>query len=132
MIAYPQVALDFMNRDHAEFAELHIKLLELLDSQAADTEVDALLLKLAEHTRHHFAAEEQHMRDAQFPPYPVHKGEHDQVLSDMLDRIGQWQQHRDAAALKDYLEHALPAWFTHHVGMMDMVTARFIVAKQQV
>jgi len=131
MIDYPQVELDFMNRDHAEFIELHTKLLELLGSQAANTEMDETLNKLAEHTRNHFAAEEQCMRDAQFPPYPVHKEEHAQVLADMLDRIERWHQSRDTQIMKDYLEHTLPAWFIHHVSMMDMVTARYIAARQQ-
>ncbi len=131
MIDYPQVELDFMNRDHAEFTRLHSKLLELLGSQATDAEVDEMLNTLAEHTRNHFAAEEQAMRDAEFPPYPVHKEEHAQVLVDMLDRIERWHQNRDTEALKDYLAHTLPAWFTHHVGKMDTVTARYIATSQQ-
>ena len=130
MIDYPQVALDFMNRDHAEFIALREKLLGLLARQAPDTEVDAALEKLLEHTRHHFAEEERHMQEAKFPPYPVHKMDHDRVLDNMQNRVAQWQLHRDAAALKNYLENALIDWFVHHVGMMDFVTARYIAAHQ--
>ncbi|MDX8385241.1 MAG: hemerythrin family protein [Gallionella sp.] len=131
MIDYPQVELDFMNRDHAVFNQLHTKLLELLGSQAANTEVDETLSQLAEHTRNHFSAEEQAMRDAQFPPYPVHKEEHAQVLVDMLDRIERWHQKRDMEALNDYLKHTLPAWFSQHVSKMDVATERYIAAQQQ-
>ena len=130
MIEYPQVALDFMNRDHAEFIALRDKLLALLAQQAAHAEVDALLAQLLEHTSHHFGEEERMMQEAQFPPYPMHKMEHDRVLEDMQHRVAQWQQQRDAAALKNYLENTLIDWFVSHVGMMDFVTARFIAGRQ--
>jgi hemerythrin len=126
MIDYPQVALDFMNRDHAEFIAIREQLLGLLAQQAPDSEVDAVLDQLLEHTRHHFGEEERRMQEAQFPPYPMHKMEHDRVLEDMRGRVAQWHQQRDAAALQHYLEHALIDWFTQHVGMMDFVTARYI------
>ena len=70
------------------------------------------------------------MREAQFPPYPVHKMEHDRVLEEMRNRVAQWQQRRDATALRSYLENELTAWFVQHVGMMDFVTARYITAYQ--
>ncbi|HEY0665423.1 MAG TPA: hemerythrin family protein [Gallionella sp.] len=126
MIDYPQVALDFMNRDHAEFIAIRGKLLDLLKQNPPTNEVDDQLDQLLEHTRHHFGEEERRMQEAQFPPYPMHKMEHDRVLEDMQARVTQWQQQRDAAALQNYLEHALADWFTHHVGMMDFVTARYI------
>jgi hemerythrin len=131
MLDYPQVALDFMNRDHAEFIELRKELLGLLTRQAADAEVDALLDKLLRHTRRHFAEEERLMQAAQFPPYLMHKTEHDRVLADMESRIAQWRQQRDAGALRQYAEEALADWFTGHVGMMDLVTAKFIAAQQK-
>jgi len=101
-----------------------------LAQQAAHAEVDALLAQLLEHTRHHFGEEERMMQEAQFPPYPMHKMEHDRVLEDMQHRVAQWQQQRDAAALKNYLENTLIDWFVNHVGMMDFVTARFIAGRQ--
>lgn len=126
MIDYPQVALSFMNRDHAEFIALRETLLDLLVQKSHDNEVDTALRKLLEHTRHHFAEEERQMQEANFPPYPVHKMEHDRVLDDMESRAAQWRQHHDASPLRNYLEIALIDWFVHHVSMMDFVTARYI------
>jgi hemerythrin len=130
MLAYPQVALAFMNHDHAEFVEMREQLLAALAQQGDPAEVDALLAHLLEHTRTHFGEEERMMREAQFPPYPVHKGEHDRVLADMEAHVAQWQQGRDAAALRSWLDKDVGDWFVHHVGMMDFVTARFIAATQ--
>ena len=46
MLEYPQVALDFMNRDHADFVALREQLLDLLSAQAHDSKVDNLLDEL--------------------------------------------------------------------------------------
>lgn len=129
MLDYPQVALEFMNRDHAEFVSLRDKLLGLLSAQASATGVDTLLAALQEHTRHHFAEEERLMRETHFPPYPMHKGEHDHVLEDMGDRVTRWEQSRDAASLQNWLEGEIGDWFVNHVSTMDFVTARFIKAQ---
>ncbi|HLP97170.1 MAG TPA: hemerythrin family protein [Sideroxyarcus sp.] len=129
MLDYPQVALDFMNRDHAEFVSLRGKLLGLLSGQAPAAEVDTLLDELLEHTRHHFGEENRLMQETRFPPYPMHKGEHDHVLADMTERVTRWKQARDAATLQQWLEHDVGDWFVNHVSTMDFVTAGFIKAQ---
>lgn len=131
MLDYPQVALEFMNHDHAEFIELREKLLTALAQPSNPDEIDALLFQLLDHTRTHFGEEERQMQLAQFPPYPMHKGEHDRVLADMESRVAQWRQSRDAAALRDWLDVAVGDWFVNHVSMMDFVTARFIAATRE-
>lgn len=127
MLTYPQVDLDFMNRDHAEFTKMHAHILNLLNQENAGEEVDAALAHLLQHTQHHFAEEEQVMQAAQFPPYPMHKMEHDRVLAILTQQVNAWQQTRDGEVLREFLEVALTQWFTQHVGMMDKVTAKYIV-----
>jgi hemerythrin len=131
MLDYPQVALDFMNRDHAEVVAMRSRLLGLISAHAPETGVDTLLHELLEHTRHHFAEEERLMQETGFPPYPMHKGEHDNVLADMAARIERWKQGRDVEVLRDWLEHAVGDWFVNHVTTMDFVTAGYIEMKQK-
>lgn len=126
MLEYKQVALDFMNHDHAEFVALRESLLGLITQENVYAEIDALLEKLLTHTRHHFADEERQMQDAHFPPYPAHKGEHDQALGILQQRVAHWKQGRNLNDLKIFIEIALANWFVRHVNMMDFVTARFI------
>jgi hemerythrin len=129
MLDYPQVALDFMNRDHAEFVGLRARLLELLATPAPDARVDKLLAELQEHTRRHFAEEERLMQAVRFPPYPMHKGEHDQVLADMAAKVERWNAGHDAPQLRNWLEREVGDWFVNHVSTMDFVTAGFIKAQ---
>lgn len=128
-LSFPQVALDFMNRDHEEFVVLRGKLLDLIDSGAADA-IDGLLDELRQHTIRHFADEEAAMQESGFPAYPVHKGEHDAVLADMAACIERWHGGRDIEALRLWLDVAVGKWFVSHVGSMDMVTAGVIAAQR--
>jgi hemerythrin len=131
MLDYPQVALDFMNRDHAEFVAMRGQLLSLISSQAPENDVDTQLDELLSHTRHHFAEEERLMQETRFPPYAMHKSEHDHVLTEMSANIGRWKQNRDLAVLRDWLDQAVGTWFVTHVGTMDLVTAGYIKMKQK-
>lgn len=131
LLSFPQVALDFMNRDHAEFSALRGQLLDLLAAGTPAPQVSALLDELLEHTRHHFAEEERLMQEVGFPPYPIHKGEHDRVLADMSARSQRWKQDRDVEALREWLDQAVGDWFMAHVGTMDSVTAEFINMRQR-
>ena len=126
---YPQVALDFMNRDHAEFAALRQKLLDLLAGEVSNTAVDDALADLGEHTRRHFAEEEQVMRETGFPVYEIHKGEHERVLADIEAQVERWMLGRDAQALRDWLDRAVGTWLVEHVSSMDFVTAAFAEKK---
>jgi hemerythrin len=131
MLDYPQVALDFMNRDHAEFVAMRGRLLGLLSGKTPASAVDNLLDELLEHTRHHFAEEERLMQETRFPPYAMHKGEHDNVLADMAAKIASWKRERNAAALRKWLDRDVGDWFGNHVGSMDFVTAGYIAMKQK-
>ncbi len=130
MLNYPRVALDFMNHDHQEFDALRDQLLESLNQSPPDLDkLDARLDNLLEHTRHHFAEEESRMQAAQFPPYPMHKGEHDRVLADMTTQVEAWERGRDAEALKNWLKKDVGDWFVNHVNTMDFITAAFIASR---
>jgi hemerythrin len=126
---YPQVALDFMNRDHAEFAALRQKLLDLLAGEVSTPTVDGALAELGEHTRRHFSDEEQVMRETGFPVYEIHTGEHDRVLAEITMQVERWMQGRDAPALRDWLDRAVGTWLVEHVSSMDFVTAAFAEKK---
>ncbi len=130
MLNYPQVAMKFMNQDHAEFIALRDRLLALLTTRASNEQVDAALGDLLDHTRHHFGEEERLMLEVNFPPLSVHKGDHDAVIANMVAQIGSWKNNRDAEGLRAWLDKDVGDWFVNHVSSMDFVTARFIAAQR--
>jgi hemerythrin len=60
-----------------------------------------------------------------FPPYAMHKGEHDRALEEMRRIFQEWQKTMDSSVLKIYLIEIVPLWLTNHIASMDTVTARF-------
>ena len=101
--AIPQVALPFINDDHREEGRL---LNELADAVKAHrtgaVPVETVLHRLEAlfaHTQEHFAREEAAMREVGFPPYPVHKGEHDRVLEEMESEETHFRETGDTARL---------------------------------
>ncbi|MFO0583921.1 MAG: hemerythrin family protein [Anaeromyxobacter sp.] len=122
----PALALGFMNDDHAE----ELQLLEAAAQAAAATPPDraAVLSRLgalAAHTQAHFEREEAVMREVGFPPYPVHKAEHDRVLAEFGGEVAAYERGGDAARLLAYLDAVVAGWFPQHMASMDTITAQF-------
>jgi hemerythrin len=128
--AIPQVALPFMNEDHREEARLLNELADAVKGhRSGKIPVETVLHRLEElyeHTREHFGREEEAMRKIAFPPYPIHKGEHDRVLEEMESEETHFRETGDTARLWGYVSEGVPAWFTNHILTMDSITAQFV------
>ena len=126
----PQVGFGSMNDTHMEEIVLINRLGELLEDAMNNAQnTDAINDKLSEwveHTRDHFASEDQLMLDYNFPAYPVHSGEHEQVLAQIEELQQQWQDTNEAEPLAEFIFVHWPVWFDQHVNTMDMVTAQYL------
>jgi hemerythrin len=128
----PQVALPFINDDHREEARLLNALHEALQALRPGGSPQPVLERfqaLLRHTREHFGREEEAMRRASFPPYPVHKEEHERVLEEMEAEGKAFGASGDAVRLGRYVGEAVPAWFVGHIESMDHVTAAFVAMR---
>ncbi len=123
----PQVAVAFMNADHAHEVSLLDDVEAALAAHGRGEGTLAAVLErlslLAVHTREHFLREESMMREVGFPAYPQHKAEHDRVLAEVDAEARAFRAQGDVARLSRYLFDALPAWFLAHIRSMDQVTA---------
>lgn len=123
----PRVAVDFMNEDHRHFTDITNRLEALLDDEDSAAEaITAQLEQLLEHCREHFGREEKQMLLYVFPPYLVHKGEHERVLAELESVVARWRQSQERDPVIRYVG-LLPEWFAGHIATMDTVTANYIV-----
>lgn len=122
----PQVALTFMNSVHCEELTLVSALLALVKTDPSSTQIDKQLDAWLAHTQAHFSREERFMEEYQFPPYPVHQGEHTLALNTLEGVITQWKTNRDATALRHYIEVDWYDWLQQHISTMDTVTALYL------
>jgi len=127
----PLVSIDFMNQTHLEEVEmvntLMVAVKEKLSGTQNDSEISQQLEQWLEHTKAHFARENELMQETCFPAFPVHADEHDIALNRMKTVVGAWEQNKDIQLLNDYVFTLWPNWFKAHVSSMDKITAEFAV-----
>jgi hemerythrin len=129
----PQVALAFINQDHREEARLLNELARAIEAQRAGGPREAVLEgldRLFAHTREHFGREEAAMQRSGFPPYPVHKEEHDRVLEELAGEGQAFREKGDLERLWRYVSVEMPAWFLGHIQSMDHVTAQYVAMRE--
>ncbi|MCG7871594.1 MAG: hemerythrin family protein [Candidatus Thiodiazotropha lotti] len=126
----PLVELEVMNQVHREEVELINQLGTLLiNGFEAKPEIEKItqsVMAWIDHTQEHFERENKMMMEHGFPAYPVHKGEHDQVLLRLESLQAQWLKEFNLEALADFIFIEWRNWFDNHVKTMDMVTAQFL------
>jgi hemerythrin len=125
----PRIAVDEMQHTHEE----EISMLNEIDALASMYEHDKTKQDVLEnrldayiaHVKAHFANEERLMRLYAFPPYQMHKAEHDRVLHELNSTVIRWKQQGEIDAIITYLRQSVD-WIINHINTMDNITAMFI------
>ncbi|MDY0116292.1 MAG: hemerythrin family protein [Sulfurimonadaceae bacterium] len=127
----PLVAMDFMNVTHFEDVAIINRINEAIEayikekSTKNEQSVSDIYSEWFAHTINHFQTEEKMMQERSFPPYMMHKGEHDRALAQMDAVFRAWQTTKDAESLKKYMQNEMSPWLIQHIQTMDTVTAMF-------
>lgn len=115
-----KVGNDIIDHEHKETVELLGEL-----AAAGDGDFPALFARFAQHLRDHLAHEEALMQQYGFPPYPIHKYEHDRVRLE-LEGIQKRLAAGNLMLARGYATQAVPEWFINHKNSMDSATAAWI------
>lgn len=111
------VGISEMDSTHDEFLVLHAQ------ARAADKASFARQLKaLYDHTRGHFAYEEQLMTESGFPAIAEHTSDHQRLLGE-LDRFLQRAEAGSQMMARAWLQQQVPDWFRSHLLNMDSALA---------
>jgi len=124
----PMLAIASMNDNHLE----EMLLVQKLDSVARANDLDEVAKVLEEYVEHsikHFADEEKLMKEADFPDYLTHKGEHDRHIKELKAFIRYFEKNRDPKAIYTHIEGGLSPWILHHMKTMDTEAADFLKTK---
>jgi hemerythrin len=128
-IELPELPVGFMNDDHAHAEALWREMSAALAHFPGQTApLAAACRAFLEHNRAHFGREEAAMQRSGFPPYPVHKAEHDRVLALLEALAATVEAGGSEARVRPMIEEEIPAWLLQHVQSMDLVTARWLAA----
>ncbi|NVJ52046.1 MAG: hemerythrin family protein [Campylobacteraceae bacterium] len=127
----PLVAEEFMNDVHYEdvdiINDLYEKLLNYMETETKENKIIVIdaFQEWYDHTVSHFKGEEDKMLELNFPPYMMHKSEHERCLEQMRQVLDYFIKNNDKEFLKSYLETDLLNWLINHIQTMDTVTAMF-------
>ncbi|WP_246828301.1 bacteriohemerythrin [Ectothiorhodospira sp. PHS-1] len=131
----PQVAANFMDKDHDEALALLARVVRCLEemptSKAESGRLRDDLRDFIEHSRAHFRREEALMKAVEFPPFQLHKQEHDARLEALVAYVDDLDAGVMAPAdLKPLLVEDFVPWYRRHCATMDRATARFVARKE--
>jgi len=123
----PMVAMPSMNDTHLEDVILINQLSAAAQSKNfAATKI--FLEELVEHTIAHFSGEEAMMKEHNFPPYQIHKAQHDRVLQEIKNVTKIFSEGEgDFSLVTAYVDGSLTPWLIDHIQTLDTVTAIFLV-----
>jgi len=104
-----------------EIDTLHKEFLDIYNNVdiKSDNSYREQLIKLYEHSKIHFSAEERMMDESDYKTSKEHKDEHCKVLSEMNYFINMSQNRFGINMLKAYYKEKLPHWYDLHLISMD-------------
>ncbi|MGZ3788102.1 MAG: bacteriohemerythrin [Bacteriovorax sp.] len=124
----PKVALEEMNDVHLEELSMANDIYDYL-SRPIDHDqntIEGMLKEFVLHVHGHFYNEEQMMKETNCPILSCHEGEHQRVLSIMVQFLKDYALSKDHQMLKDFFEYEFKAWIENHILTMDTVTGMYL------
>ena len=115
--ARPPLQVAEMDAAHREFAELVNAL-----AACPDAEFPERFKALMNHTRAHFAAEEELMSKSGFPALVEHSGEHKRVIDELM-QFGRGLGRGRVFLARSYIASGIPEWFALHLATIDAALA---------
>lgn len=115
------LGVDEMDVTHGEFAAL----VNCISETHSSEDLQLLLSRLVEHTRGHFAREEELMEECGLATAAEHKADHARVLGDLM-RFERMAARGMPQMARAFVTEFLPSWFATHAATMDSDLARCV------
>jgi hemerythrin-like metal-binding protein len=113
-----------IDSQHETLISLVNLLHETMQQGADKAALDGLLSQLLEHTKYHFAYEEELMSRYSFPGYEAHKSEHKRLMQHLLDLTDRYKNGDLLLSFAVLLE--LKGWALVHIENSDKPLGTFL------
>lgn len=121
------VGVDEIDAQHKTLVDLINQLHHAIMQHRAGGEATAILDRLIEYTRIHFAVEESLMRLFDYPDYEQHKASHEALIEE-VNRLHA-RVVNDGKPVTFELLHFLKRWLTEHIMAEDQLYVPFFLAR---
>ena len=121
------VHVDIIDRQHKKMIGMINELYDAVTNSQGDDMIEILLVKLFHYTNYHFATEEQHFREHEYPGYEEHKFQHDVIRSRVME-LEDRNSKKDKVTATEVM-NLLKFWLFNHIMGSDVKFGRFLNQK---
>ena len=122
------IGVSKIDNHHQHFFSLLNKTYDNFIKYVPADELDKVFNQLVEYTSYHFSAEEQLMKNIQYPGFEMHKIEHDKFLQKVLEMQSDFHNGKRSHCL-EFLSF-LNNWLSDHIMAKDAEIGRFLAAEK--
>ena len=116
-----------IDKQHKGLFELLNGLSTEFDEQKEKRLLETTIEKLLDYTKYHFSTEEYLMRQADYPDYEKHKGEHEIFVKKVKDFLSNFIDGKEA--LTSNIIEFLMEWIKNHISQTDKKYTPFLAKK---
>ena len=120
------VGVKIIDSQHQEMIARINRLLDAMKSGKGDAEVVGALKFLEAYVIVHFAAEEELMKENDYPAMQTHITEHDYFRKEAAQLQKQFDEGVEAGLLFNSMRKLLVTWFLHHIDNVDRSLGRYL------
>ena len=121
------VGIERIDNDHKKLIQLINDLETAVHYNAGDEFERQALEELIAYTQTHFTLEEELMKEHGYPDFEAHKGQHDQMISNVEVFLRDYEE-KGHKVLGDIAEH-LKLWLIQHINGTDQKYAPYLHSK---
>ena len=121
------VNVEEIDAQHRQLASLANELHLAVQSHRGPDELDELMRRFIALTREHFATEESLMVKYDYPGYPIHKAQHDDLLRQLVAFAKEVSGMSHGAFRFDF--DVSSDWLMHHISESDQKLGHFLNRK---
>jgi hemerythrin-like metal-binding protein len=122
-----QTGIEIIDNQHRRLIDLVNELNEAMRNKKGKEALGHVLSELKDYTNYHFKYEEKEFEKFGYPQSEVHKKEHDDLIRQVEELIGQFQKDRLGISI-DVLDF-LTKWVKNHIMKEDMMYVPFLKDK---
>jgi len=121
-----------IDNDHKELFRMISELVEAINKHTCKYKIDDVIKFLEDYANHHFAMEEDYMKELKYPEYFKHKAEHEKFratfsgLKRELEQIKASGSYAGSYELSVATDQILVDWLLDHIAKVDIKLAGFL------
>jgi hemerythrin len=119
------VGIEEIDDQHKVLVGLVNEMHDAIHERHGSDVVKAILVKLADYTRIHFAVEESLMRILGYPGYEEHKAQHEELIHSVTDLQHKVESGKTTIGFE--LMHFLKIWLTKHIMESDQKYSEYFI-----